>query len=78
MHGYDRHNGVYVRSYVRSSPDHYKWNNYGPSHDSDQLLNPRVRDNDKDGIPNYLDHDDNNNGVPDDQDPNQYQQSPVQ
>ena len=45
--------------------------------DSDQLLNPRVRDNDKDGIPNYLDHDDNNNGVPDDQDPNQYQQSPT-
>lgn len=70
--GYYRGNGTYVRPHIRSSPDSSKWNNYGPSRKSDELMNPRSRDADKDGTPNYLDHDDNNNGIEDDKDSRQY------
>ena len=70
--GYYRKDGTYVRPHVRSSPDSHKWNNYGPSRSSDQLMNPRSRDSDGDGIPNYLDHDDDNDGIHDDNDRNQY------
>ena len=70
--GYYRRNGTYVRPYVRSSPDGYRWNNYGPSTDSSQLLNPQSRDADRDGIPSYLDHDDDNDGIADDNDSSQY------
>ncbi len=69
---YYRKDGTYVRPHVRSSPDSYKWNNYGPSRSSDQLMNPRTRDNDRDGIPNYQDRDDDNDGIRDDYDSNQY------
>ena len=70
--GYYRKDGTYVRPHVRSSPDSYKWNNYGPSKSSNELMNPTSRDSDKDGIPNYLDKDDNNNGIFDDSDRKQY------
>lgn len=70
--GYYRKNGTYVSPHVRSSPDSYKWNNYGPSKNDSQLMNPKSRDNDKDGIPNYLDKDDNNNRIHDDYDKKQY------
>lgn len=70
--GYYRKNGTYVRPHIRSSPDSYKWNNYGPSRSSDQLMNPRSRDSDGDGIPNYRDYDDDNDGIHDDNDWNQY------
>lgn len=72
VNGYYRRNGTYVRPHVRSSPDAYRWNNYGPSRNEDQLLNPQARDSDGDGVPNYLDRDDNNNGIPDDRDSSQY------
>lgn len=70
--GYYRKDGTYVRPHVRSSPDSYKWNNYGPSRSSNELMNPRLRDNDRDGVPNYLDRDDDNDGIFDDSDSNQY------
>lgn len=61
-----------MRPHVRSSPDQYKWNNYGPSRNSNQLMDPQLRDNDRDGKPNYLDLDDDNDGIYDDNDSNQY------
>lgn len=72
VRGYYRKDGTYVRPHIRSSPDQYRHNNYGPSTDSSQLMNPKQRDRDKDGIPNYLDRDDDNDGIPDDRDTNQY------
>lgn len=70
--GYYRKDGTYVRPHVRSSPDSYKWNNYGPSKSDNELMNPKLRDYDRDGTPNYLDKDDNNNGIFDDLDRKQY------
>jgi len=74
VRGYYRSNGTYVRPHVRSSPDSSRANNYGPSRTDSQLMNPRSRDADLDGTPNYLDNDDNNNGIYDDFDSNQYRQ----
>jgi len=76
--GYYRKDGTYVSPHIRSSPDGIKWNNYGPSKNSNQLMNPQLRDNDRDGIPNYIDKDDDNDGIQDDRDvkqnsPNIYQ-----
>uniref|UniRef100_Q3AQF9 Uncharacterized protein n=1 Tax=Chlorobium chlorochromatii (strain CaD3) TaxID=340177 RepID=Q3AQF9_CHLCH len=65
VNGYYRQNGTYVRPHIRSSPDAYKSNNYGPSKNSYELMNPKARDADRDGIPNYQDNDDNNNGISD-------------
>ncbi len=70
--GYYRKDGTYVRPHIRSSPDSSRSNNYGPSTNSDQLMNPRQRDWDRDGTPNYLDRDDDNDGVYDNQDRQQY------
>lgn len=70
--GYYRKDGTYVRPHIRSSPNKYKWDNYGPSQSDDELLNPRSRDYDRDGTPNYLDRDDDNDNIYDDYDPNQY------
>ncbi len=70
--GYYRKDGTYVRPHIRSAPDNYKWNNYGPSKNSNELMNPTTRDNDNDGTPNYLDRDDDNDGFNDDNDNNQY------
>ena len=70
--GYYRKNGTYVQPHVRSSPDTYKHNNYGPSKNDSQLQRPKERDYDRDGTPNYLDRDDDNDGITDDNDKNQY------
>lgn len=70
--GYYRKDGTYVRPHVRSSPDNYKSNNYGPSRNSWELMNPKSRDNDNDGTPNYLDVDDDNDGIYDENDSKQY------
>jgi len=70
--GYYKKNGTYVRPHIRSSPDAVKWNNYGPSKNDYQLMNPKSRDNDNDGVANYLDKDDNNNLIHDDYDKKQY------
>jgi len=72
VNGYYRSDGTYVRGHYRSSPDNYKWNNYGPSKNSQELSNPYIRDNDKDGVSNYLDRDDDNDNRLDDHDNNQY------
>ena len=72
VRGYYRRNGTYVRPYMRSAADGYRWNNYGPSEDSSQLMNPGSRDADGDGISNYLDIDDDNDGILHDQDSSQY------
>jgi len=66
VHGYYRSDGTYVRPHIRSAPDNYRWNNYGPSQKSYQLMNPRSRDYDRDGTSNYLDMDSHNDGVLDD------------
>jgi hypothetical protein len=67
VRGYYRKNGTYVQPHVRSAPDKVKWNNYGSG--SGTGYQPvRQRDRDRDGTPNYLDTDDNNNGVHDDHD----------
>ncbi len=71
VRGY-RRKGIPVRPYKRAPPDSKKWNNYGPSRSDSELMNPHRRDNDKYGIPNHLDHDDDNDGIPDDNDPTQY------
>jgi len=55
--GYYRKDGTYVRPHVRSSPDGIVWNNYGKSECDAELMNPKLRDSDSDGIPNYLDKD---------------------
>lgn len=70
--GYYRKDGTYVRPHIRSSPDSYKSNNYGPSKNSFQLMNPRSRDYDNDGIPNYRDLDSDNDGIHDDRDSNPF------
>ena len=72
VHGYYRSDGTYVRPHIRSSPDAYRWNNYGPSTNSYHLMHPRTRDYDRDGIPNYLDRDSDNDGIMDDYDSNPY------
>lgn len=72
VRGYYRSNGTYVQPHYRSNPDGNKWNNYGPSKSYSDRVNPYGRDNDSDGIPNYRDRDDNNNGVGDDFESNQY------
>jgi hypothetical protein len=70
--GYYRSDGTYVRPHYRSSPDDSISNNYGPSTNSNQLLNPRSRDYDRDGTSNYLDLDSDNDGYMDEYDSNPY------
>lgn len=72
VRGYYRKDGTYVRPHIRSSPDGIESNNYGPSGSDDELMNPRSRDYDRDGVPNYLDSDSDNDGVVDDSDSNPY------
>jgi len=66
VNGYYRSNGTYVQPHIRPTPNSVKWDNYGASKNSSELMNPKARDADRDGIPNYRDHDDNNNGISDD------------
>lgn len=70
--GYHRSDGTYVRPHIRSSPDSSISNNYGPSTNSYQLMKPRTRDYDRDGTPNYLDSDSDNDGYSDNNDSNPY------
>ena len=72
VRGYYRSDGTYVRPHVRSSPNSTKADNYGPSQSSYELNNPRSRDYDNDGTPNYMDLDDDNDGYSDDYDSSQY------
>jgi len=72
VRGYYRKDGTYVRPHIRSSPDQYKRNNYGPSQNSYELMNPRTRDYDRDGIPNFRDMDSDNDGLFDDSDRNPF------
>ena len=70
--GYYRKDGTYVRPHIRSSPDRFKSNNYGPSRSDHELMNPRSRDYDRDGVPNYLDSDSDNDGIGDNSDSNPF------
>ncbi len=69
VRGYQRKDGTYVQPYVRSAPDSNKWNNYGNKTYEERkggYSNPYNRDSDRDGTPNYLDTDDDNDGRNDD------------
>lgn len=70
--GYYRSDGTYVRPHIRSSPNQSIQDNYGPSQSDSQLMNPRGRDYDGDGTPNYLDSDSDNDGISDNYDRNPY------
>jgi hypothetical protein len=70
--GYYRDDGTYVEPHIRSSPDNTKTNNYGPSQNDFERMNPRTRDYDNDGISNYNDLDSDNDGYHDDFDNNPY------
>lgn len=70
--GYYRSDGTYVRGHWRSAPNQYRWDNYGPSQSDYDRYNPYGRDADGDGIPNYMDYDDDNDGIGDDWDSSQY------
>lgn len=72
VEGYHRSDGTYVRPHVRSSPDSSISNNYGPSQNSSELMNPRSRDYDNDGLSNYQDFDSDNDGFGDETDSNPY------
>ncbi len=72
VRGYYRKDGTYVRPHIRSAPDSDRSNNYGRPRNDSERISPRIRDNDRDGIPNYLDRDDNNNSIPDQYDPAPY------
>jgi len=72
VNGYTRSDGTYVRPHVRSAPDSSRANNYGPSQTTQELMNPRTRDYDRDGISNYRDSDDDNDGTWDNNDRSQY------
>lgn len=61
VNGYTRRDGSYVQSHQRTAPDSQRGNNYGSG------VGPGYsRDSDRDGIPNYRDRDDNNDGRSDD------------
>lgn len=70
VHGYTRSNGTYVQGHYRSEPNSTRADNYGPSRGTSTPY--YSRDNDRDGIPNQYDSDDNNNGRHDDTDSCQY------
>lgn len=70
--GYYRDDGTYVRPHTRSAPDDSISNNYGPSQSDSELRNPRQRDYDNDGTPNYLDSDSDNDGYGDEYDSDPY------
>lgn len=72
VNGYHRSNGTYVRGHYRSAPDSSKSNNYGPSTSNAERFRPKTRDWDGDGIPNYLDTNDDKDAMLDDYDRNQY------
>jgi len=72
VNGYYRKDGTYVAPHIRASPNSSRADNYGPSQNSFERMNPKSRDFDHDGTPNYLDNDDNNNGIHDNQDKRQY------
>ena len=73
--GYYRSDGTYVRPHIRSAPDGIRSNNYGPSRSAYEHYNPYIRDYDRDGIPNYLDYDSDNDGIGDDYDSSPYSRS---
>lgn len=66
VNGYFKGNGTYVQGYQRADRNDTKTDNYGSSRGSYLNSAPSYRDSDHDGLPNYLDTDDNNNGRSDD------------
>jgi hypothetical protein len=83
--GYYRSDGTYVRPHVRSNPNSTTSDNYGPSRSSPlyspstrdlSTISPSTRDADRDGIANFRDNDDDNDGRSDDNDRSQYSRAP--
>lgn len=79
VRGHYRSDGTYVAPHVRSAPNSTRSDNYGPSTSGQSTspyglysAPPRTRDHDRDGTPNYLDRDDDNDVTHDDRDKSQY------
>ena len=70
--GYFRDDGTDVEPHIRSSPDGSISNNYGPSENDFQRLNPSARDADDDGLSNSMDLNSDNDLYGDEIDPNPY------
>lgn len=66
--GYYRSGRTYIRGHYRSSPNNTRVDNYDPSLSESDRNNPYGRDYDNDGMSNYLDFDDDNDGLMDDWD----------
>ncbi len=70
--GYHEPDNITVKPIIKKQDDS-KTSNYGPAMNESERRNPKLRDFDKDGIPNYKDKDDDNDGVPDNVDRYQYE-----
>lgn len=57
-----------------SRNSHIHHDNYGFSHNSNQMVNPGSQDYDSDGVPNHLDRDDDDDERSDDTDSRQHGQ----
>ena len=66
VEGYTKKDGTYVAPYTRTAPNSSKADNFGSSAVDGYKDTPKLRDHDGDGTPNYLDNDDNNDGISDD------------
>ena len=63
IESYDPSGNAYVPPPYPSSPNSGKWKIYGPSQNTFELIKPFSRDYDKDGTSNYLDFDDDNDVI---------------
>jgi hypothetical protein len=68
VQGYYRKDGTYVQGHWRSDPNSTKSDNYGRpnSRQSNDSYERQTRDQDRDGVSNQYDLDDDNDGTPDD------------
>lgn len=66
VRGHVRKDGSYVQPHIRSAPDSYRSNNYGRGSKGGSYGSAWSRDQDRDGVSNRFDFDDDNDGISDD------------